>query len=792
MHGRWIELPLETFGGLCDAVHRNDLPRWMARTANDCAWKMGAVGKRPGFVQWLATAYSYQNLELFRWASRASPSNPSGLHVVLVRAANGGTVYAADGTVLWGDGGWGVGQVMTGAQFYSDLAMTFSDGDAASGQAVIFRPSPGTVISGYALPLHLAPPPTAPSVTVLTGGGSMTAGDHTVWFTYEGPDGAMSPPTPSTKVTVAASDRIQIAAPALADQLDPLRAIWVWVSPAGSTQDGYAIAREAPDAFPVVYGEADGVLTTNEKLDLLARRRTQAPNLAGAVCGPYKGRLCYLGVPHRYLAATGGSQNTAFQYHSGGGWAAPTAGGVFQPGRYQIQFDGASPSRGKLTNSGLVLDDLGDLCKAGVSTFSDARWGIRVAVSRSAGLTNASLRVGAEGTAGTWSVDIPATSLETYAKVFEVEAGAGAWSNNMKIFVEGIGPGVNSKVIEVWLCEVCDPGSRSADETAWWSQPAFAREVDQRNGAVTVAVGSGQKLRGGFELGDRFFYALDRSIWVTAHNGGEPSSWPIEKVADGPGAASYRALAATRDWAVMANELGCWIFTGGAVTDDQNLAREIPETWARIAWAEAGHLVWVQVIESLKQVWVGVPLDGATTITHTLVLDYQEGLGAGLSSGGVGRRWSVWSVASHGRALEFRDRTGEELVLITKGGEKILKRDAATFADDGAAYGWTWESGSIGPDVGGLGFFRRLLVSAEGSGSLGLALVKGSGEVKTLISPTLYSPRRGDQVALLSLSDERVSIRLWQSAVAGTWAWVNRAVLAWMRRPFANVRPLNP
>ncbi|HQP88399.1 MAG TPA: hypothetical protein PLL76_19285, partial [Thermoanaerobaculia bacterium] len=193
-------------------------------------------------------------------------------------------------------------------------------------------------------------------MTVLTGGGSMTAGSHTIWFTYEGPDGAMSPPTPPRTVTVAANDRLQIAAPGWGSVVQPLRAIWIWVSPAGSTQDGYAIAREGMDAFPVVYGEADRVLTTNEKLDLLARRRTQGPTLVGAVCGPYKGRLCYLGVPHRYLAATGGSQNTAFEYNSGGGWASPTTGGVFLGGCYSIQFDGGSPSRGKLTNLGLVVD----------------------------------------------------------------------------------------------------------------------------------------------------------------------------------------------------------------------------------------------------------------------------------------------------------------------------------------------------------------------------------------------------------------------------------------------------
>lgn len=800
MHGRWLELPLETFGGLCDTVPRNDLPPFMASRADDCAWKPGTVGKRNGLSVWASPGAGADITDLFSWASRVTLENPAGRDLVFIRSDGAFANLNADGTApvdLYSQISSGVDasvSVATAARYYSNLFLTFTDGKRAVAPGRLVMPGVGSL----ELPICLGHPSAAPDVTVLTGGGSMTAGSHTVWLTYEFVDGAMSPPTPGTTVTVAANDRLTIAPKGLIEMGGDgrVRAMWVWISPAGSALDGYLgdrVGYESPFLPSLTYSDSDGVLTGGRKADFLSMQRTYAPLLPAAVVGPYRTRLCYLGAPHRYFVpGTAGTAGRTFQYGKTGAWTTPTAGGSFTgTDVYTITFDGASPSRGKITNLGTVVEDLGDLCSRGATTFSLASWGLRVLAKRSAALTDASLRIGAAGTGLQIDLDIPAASLGTDWRFFTLNMGAGPWPNDMKVFIEGIGPGVSSYGIFVRSIEVYNPASRVEDETAYWSRPGLAREVDLTLGAVNVATGSGHKLRGGCEIGDRFYYIADRSIWVTSDNGGEPSRWPLEKIADGVGACSYRAWAATRDWVVLVNESGCWAFTGGAVTEDANLAREIGDTWKRVSWATAGDLVWVHVIESLRQIWIGLPLDGATEITHTLVLDYTEGLGSGLSSGGVGRRWSLWSIASHSRVCEFVDSTGKELVLVSRGAD-ILKHDSTAWGDAGTEYGWAWESGPVGPAQGGLGLFRRLLVSAEGNGALGLCLVKASGELKQLVSPTLYSPRRGDQVALLSLSDERVSIRLWQSAVAGTWAWVNRAVLAWMRRPFANVRPHTP
>lgn len=800
MHGRWLESPLETFGGLCDTVPQNDLPPFMASRADDCAWMPGTVGKRRGFSSWAAPGVGADLIGLFSWASRVTLENPAGRDLVYVRADGTFANRNADGSApvdpfsQINDTVAATVGVATAARYYSNLILTFTDGRRASAPARLIMPGVGALV----LPTSLGHPSAAPDVTVLVGGGSMTAGSHTVWLTYEFVDGAMSPPTPGTTVTTAANDRLTIAPKGLLEAGGDgrLRAVWVWISPVGSALDGYRAGRvgyESPLLPTLTYGEADGVLTTARKADFLSMQRTAAPLLPAATVGPYKTRTCYIGAPHRYFVpGSSGTKGRDFHYGGNGAWTTPTAGGSFSAGdQYGITFDGASPSVGKITNLGTVVEDLGDLCSRGTTSFSLASWGLRVLAKRTAALANASLRFGAAGTGLTLDLDIPAASLGTDWRFFTLHMGAGPWPDDMKVFLEGIGPGVNGEGIFVRSIEVYNPASRVEDETAWWSRPGFPREVDLTRGAVNVGTGSGHKLRGGFELGDRFFYVADRSLWVTVDNGGEPSQWPLEKVAEGVGACSYRAWATTRDWAVLANENGCWAFTGGAVTEDANLAREIRETWKRIAWDTAGDLVWVEVLESLRQIWIGVPLDGALEITHALVLDYTEGLGSGLSAGGVGRRWSIWSVASPARACEFVDSAGEELVLVGRDAS-ILKHDLTTWSDAGTEYGWAWQGGPIGPPQGGLGLFRRLLVSAEGNGTLGLALVKADTQLVPLVSPTLYTPRRGDQVALCSISDERVAVRFYQAAVASTWARVSRAALSWMQRPFAHVRPHNP
>ena len=444
-----------------------------------------------------------------------------------------------------------------------------------------------------------------------------------------------------------------------------------------------------------------------------------------------------------------------------------------------------------MTNTGTVVNDLAGRAAVGTTTFSLASWGVRVLARKTAGLTNASLKFGfTSATAGSWEYEIAAADIGTSWTLIERVALGTAWGVDGKLFVQGIGPGVNGEQIEVALVEPYDPTSRWADETVWWSRPGLPREVDMTWGPVTIASGQGQKVRYGFEMGDRFYYVTDRSVWVTQDNGGEPGQWPLELVADGVGTPSFNGVGEGADWKVIAAPEGLWLFTGSTVTEDANLAREIKGLWSRIAWEQYGHLVTVRVMASLRQIWIGVPLDGATSVSHLLVLDFSEGFSSGLSSGGVGRRWSVWTIAPTAAPLEFLDANNERRAMVAVGGKTLSLADG-TFADDGAGYAFAWEGGPMGPDEG-LALFRKLTFSAEGSGLLTPSLVRAGGQLVTFPSQTLYSPRRGDYALLASVTDERVGVRFEQAATSGAWVRIARAVLSWMPRPFGNRRPYNP
>ena len=804
MNGASVATPLETFGGLCDTVDRNDLPPWMAREATNCVWKPGSVEKRPGFTTWY-TVTGYSVAGLFSFAAKARTANPSGRELVQVFSNGRVRARGAGGAALWADGGADIGVnaavVPSAVQIYDSLTLALSDGNRAVGPCGLFRYPYSDSTDPIWYRSFIESPPVGLSLTQVAGGGSMTAGTHTAWATFELIDGTMSPPTAASSVTVNSNDRMTITFPgvvatAVPDWLGTI-AIHLWVSPSGDTQNGYFVATVTAADLPYTFGLSDGVLTTAEKMDKAALSRTAAPMLSASVAGPYKGRLCYVGAPHRYspgpTAATR-TKNTTFAYGGGRGWTGPATGGSFPvPGQYRITFDGSASVRGLLTNDGVVVSDLAGRASIGATTFTSARWGVRVMVRKSAGLTGASLRVGMSSAigAGSWQQDTSVSSIGTDWTLLEITAPGTTWGNDGKLFLQGVGPGVNGQYLDVSLIEAYDPGSRWAEETVWWSRPGLPREVDMTWGPVTVAGGTGQKLRFGFTMGDRFYYVTDRSIWATADNGGEPSQWPLELVAEGVGTPSFHGVGEGADWKVIAGPEGCWLFTGGTVTEDANLAREIKALWGRIAWEAYGHLVTVRVMHSLRQVWIGVPLDNATQVSHLLVLDFSEGFSTGLSSGGVGRRWSVWTIAPTGAPLEFLDSAGERRSLLPLG-DKVGSLTEGSYADATAGYSFAWESGPIGAQEGGLGLFRKLLFSAEGNGLLTPSLVREGGQLVTLVSQTLYSPRRGDHSLIFSVSDERVGMRFEQGATASTWVRLSRAVLSWMPRPFGNRRPYNP
>lgn len=805
MHGRFVPVDIETFGGLCDTPDGNDVPPFMARAAENCVWRAGSVEKRPGFSQWLDIPGSYP-VGLFHWAARSSLTNPTGRELVTV-FRNGLVIsYDPGGVELWGSAGENLAAeavIPTAVQSYDGLVVAYAGASrpATWGGLLRYGAADGWPSMWR---LFIDPPCILVTLTALAGGGSATAGTHTVWATFEMVDGSMSPPTPPYQVVTATNDRIEayFAVYGAVPQLAGVKMVWVWCSPAGDTQNGYLVGTVAPEAMlaplatSFIFSFADGVLTTAEKADFNALRRNAAPFMPAAVAGPYKGRVCYLGAPHRYYPGAGNqlrSKNTTFSYEGATppGWGAPATGGAGGSGRYTITFDGAAASRGLMQNSGYVVEDLTGRCARGTTRFTAARWGVRAIARKSAGLTGASLRFGGKGSAETWFREVSVADIGTDWTLLEAPATGSSWQNDTKLYVEGRGPGVNGQYLEVCLVEAFDPGSRWEAETVWWSQPTLPRSVDMTWGPVTIGTGSGQKVRGGFALGDRWYYVLEDSLWVSQDNGGEPAQWPLEKIASGVGASSYLAVSAGTNWAVWAGPKGCWVFTGGDVSQENDLTREIKDLWGRIAWGEYGHLVTVRVMEEHKQIWIGVPLDDATAVSHILVVDYAEGFQSGIAGAGVGRRWSVWTIAPAGASLEFKDATGTMRSLIPFG-TKILSLDEAVHDDGASPFAWAWESGPIGKAEGGLGLFRRVIISAEGYGNIEPVLVRASGETVALLKPTLYSPRRADAALLCSVSDERIALRLQLPAIAGVWARVNRASVWWMDRPFAGVRPVYP
>lgn len=789
-------MDLEWFGGLDSVTPPNDLPPFSAVRADNCVFPRSGVGSRAGF-NGLTVA-------------NESPYTPAN-SLVVVTTRNGAVaerqlfVGFENGMVskkvldptLGASGPANMSplaatpNILTAAQYYQRAVLCTSGADGYGRFASVAGTSSLGILRYSA--------PAAPTLNVTAAAGTMTAGAHRFAFTLHFTDGTEGPMGAAAQIVTAATDRVDVSwDPGDIQASSEVSAISLWATTVGDPDTFHRVMHVAGSTGGISFSASDDIIQTFPLEGTQFRRRSPRWPAAGV---EYSGRMAYFGEKHSAVGGwdEGGSQGTDFGFGSGafasyvpGGWTVVSGLGAGVSGTWgAIQFDGATATRAKLKNVGTVMNDL-----PGIAVLSGTGWtgsfGIRIAYSKSAGLTSGSLKFGLTGTTGSTSQTIDlAPLLAGTLYVTELLVNS-TFSNDIALFWEGIGPGVASEYVYVAALECFDPTNTSHCSTVWWSEPTMLRAIDTLTGGQTFGASDGETAWLGFEWQGRFMVAKDSSLWVTQRSSAPPNEWPIEKLSDLIGVCGRRAIGHGPDFKILVNRGGCWLFQGSAVGTDANLAAEIPVQWEAINWAQAWQ-IWVAVDDLEQRITIGVPTGSSTFCDAMYVLDYSAGFGPASEAGG--RRWSVWPIEARGGTVARRGEAGQAELWITKDlttTSAIGYYDPASVLDWGAdAIPWTYEIGKVGATDGALGLYRRVSLAAEGDGLLSIALVKQDETLVTLPAPTLYTPMRGTQHLLCNVTDERVGVRLATSG-DGARAHLHRLSL-WMRRnPFRTYRPRTP
>lgn len=274
--------------------------------------------------------------------------------------------------------------------------------------------------------------------------------------------------------------------------------------------------------------------------------------------------------------------------------------------------------------------------------------------------------------------------------------------------------------------------SRVPDEAGLYSAESY-NGVD---GFLDVAPANGQPVRCSFVLRDFLYFAKDRSLYVTADDpNSEPANWAIHEVSAKVGTLSARGVGLGDEWAVIAGETGAWLFTGGPLSDENNLSKEIQPTWDQINW-NLGYLIDVKVDTKRKRIYIAVPMGAtATQNNRVLTLDYTDGFGDPVANGGTGRKWAPWFISCNSMNLILQSNVQQFMFgnNSMNGAIQQIDTTGTIFTDLGQKIPDYWQSGyfqSITRQNFGIA-----TTNTNGSGSLQISLRKGNQQWFTPLRP---------------------------------------------------------
>ncbi len=261
----------------------------------------------------------------------------------------------------------------------------------------------------------------------------------------------------------------------------------------------------------------------------------------------------------------------------------------------------------------------------------------------------------------------------------------------------------------------------------------------------SVEMPNQQALGMGFQLPNSpdFYVTGDRWTARVTDNGDTPSTWaPPIQVSDALGArfpccVCYRT---SGNYAWIATERGIELFNGAYA--ERPITYLVSDLWARVNWAAAYTIEMADDTTGLR-LFCAVPLDGATSPTHLIVVDYTNGMTFDTCDISYDVFAAYGALSSVAAVKELAGTTNIWLAVATH----IVHFDTTQRTDDfGYAINSYWESGLVSGGLASKTFkVGAADIWARGAGTLNM---------------TWYGPDRVRSVAPVLLTTQGVPATL--------------------------------
>ncbi|HLZ90221.1 MAG TPA: hypothetical protein VKQ28_00800 [Candidatus Acidoferrum sp.] len=567
-----------------------------------------------------------------------------------------------------------------------------------------------------------------------------------------------------------------------------------------------------------VLGECAGVESYSDRLFWWGERNKLFNLLNMEFCGGFSNPGLLPNLP------LGWTPDAVFS--PGGASANKLGGPVIWGDAYAIVGDGATPTRGLLTQA--VAQDFFKVPIIQANTD----YSVRVRVCKNLALAAGTLHVNLKSVSGAFTtVGLQLTAAQVTTGYVEYTADLTAPLTTipadlvLQIYADGTP--TNGGVFYIGTIQIYPTLQPFLSSQLRSSKAEDPESYDGTDGFLNIAENDGYAVRNCYEQRARLYVVKEHSLHTTQDDGvNEPAQWTIDRVSAKVGTPSCNGTGLGEDWAIIADRNGLYITRGG---EPVKISQEVGHSasgqtlaWDQINW-QYGSTLWVLVDTEKKKILVGAPFGAATTPSAVLMMDYrdidsEQGIETSpairLSYRGQkivsdkSRKWSPWSMSANSCALiERADGTAHIWMgagagvpagtdtgyiydlLETQLTDYTTKQQIPSYYT--TAFIPQREANQATQSHEHRKFFPYLATYIEGSGFVNFtAHVNSLNFTQQLPSLILSNPAYGDLEMTLNVLGERVAWKISQSGAA-SWFRLQKFTPAMMGAPWSPVRGVN-
>jgi len=382
-------------------------------------------------------------------------------------------------------------------------------------------------------------------------------------------------------------------------------------------------------------------------------------------------------------------------------------------------------------------------------------------------------------------IDNTTTSLSLSFYDSDLADSADYLIDNLASIPAGVGLVIYNGRLGVWAAN----GDEHSIRLSKQGSPETFNSVD---GIITIDPSEAVSgIRNAAEHRTNLVLLKSNRIYATTDNGNDPSSWNVNSIDKSVGSECFGvatvldARGTNNDRMFIADRSGVICFEGYVKRPE--LSFNIEAIWGRINKAKFN---LVQIVDDpvSHKLYISVPLDTATSISHLLIADYSKSFTVYGTIDEKAFKWAIWEFPSAPISIygDADDTTFRSTLYVVLSNGICAVKPGLTSDFDNAIDSWIkteWKTSLIG----WINHFGGIRVEVNGSGNLDVGLY-GHQDVQTSTPPNLsLSTSQGKELErLINFVDDFCSIKFSVDSIDEYFVINRIAVWAkplWLRRP---------